>query len=106
MRSAAAALAELYGMTLDEIEYSAEVALEHQLGLTCDPVGGLVQIPCIERNAVGAMRAVNAASLATFLADSRKISFDTVVKAMYETGRDISDKYRETAVGGLAKVYK
>ncbi len=103
---AAAALAELYGMTLDEIEYSAEVALEHQLGLTCDPVGGLVQIPCIERNAVGAMRAVNAASLATFLADSRKISFDTVVKAMYETGRDISDKYRETAVGGLAKVYK
>lgn len=103
---AAAGLAELYGMTLDEIEYSAEVALEHQLGLTCDPVCGLVQIPCIERNAVGAMRAINSVSIATFLADSRKISFDTVVTAMYETGRDISENYRETSVGGLAKVYK
>lgn len=103
---AAAALAELYGMTVEETEYSAEVALEHQLGLTCDPVGGLVQIPCIERNAIGAMRAINAVSLATFLADSRKISFDTVVKAMYETGRDIKEPYRETAVGGLAKAYK
>lgn len=103
---AAAALAELYQMSLDEIEYSAEVALEHQLGLTCDPVNGLVQIPCIERNAVGAMRAINAVSLATFLADSRKISFDTVVKVMYETGKDISEKYRETSVGGLAKIYK
>ena len=103
---AAAGLAELYGMTLDEIEYSAEVALEHQLGLTCDPVNGLVQIPCIERNAVGAMRAINAVSIATFLADSRKVSFDTVVKAMYETGKDISENYRETSIGGLAKVYK
>ena len=103
---AAAALAELYNMTLDEIEYSAEVALEHQLGLTCDPVDGLVQIPCIERNAVGAMRAINAVSLATFLADSRKISFDTVVGAMYETGKDLSDKCRETGAGGLAKVYR
>ena len=103
---AAAALAELYHMTLDEIEYSAEVALEHQLGLTCDPVCGLVQIPCIERNAVGAMRAINAVSLATFLADSRKISFDTVVNVMYETGKDLPEKYRETSVGGLAKIFK
>ena len=103
---AAAGLAELYGMTLDEIEYSAEVALEHQLGLTCDPVNGLVQIPCIERNAVGAMRAINAVSLATFLADSRKVSFDTVVRAMYETGKDMGENYRETSIGGLAKVYK
>ena len=103
---AAAGLAELYGMTLDEIEYSAEVALEHQLGLTCDPVNGLVQIPCIERNAVGALRAINAVSIATFLADSRKVSFDMVVKAMYETGKDISESYRETSIGGLAKVYK
>ena len=101
---AAAGLAELYGMTLDEIEYSAEVALEHHLGLTCDPVCGLVQIPCIERNAVAAMRAINAASLATFLADSRKVSFDAVVKAMYETGRDIPENYRETSIGGLAKL--
>lgn len=103
---AAAGLAELYGMTLDEIEYSAEVALEHHLGLTCDPVCGLVQIPCIERNAVAAMRAINAVSLATFLADSRKVSFDTVVKAMYETGRDLSENYRETAAGGLAKLIR
>lgn len=101
---AAAGLAELYGMTLDEIEYSAEVALEHHLGLTCDPVCGLVQIPCIERNAVASMRAINAASLATFLADSRKVSFDTVVNAMYETGHDLSESYRETATGGLAKL--
>ena len=103
---AAAGLAELYGMTIDEIEYSAEVALEHHLGLTCDPVCGLVQIPCIERNAVGAMRAINAVSIATFLTDSRKISFDTVVVAMYETGRDMSVGYRETSTNGLAKVYK
>lgn len=103
---AAAGLAEMYGMTLDEIEYSAEVALEHHLGLTCDPVGGLVQIPCIERNAVAAMRAINAVSLATFLADSRKISFDTVVRTMYETGLDMCVDYRETSNGGLAKNYK
>ena len=103
---AAAGLAELYGLSLDEIEYSAEVALEHSLGLTCDPVCGLVQIPCIERNAVGAMRAINAVSLANFLTDSRKISFDTVVSVMYETGRDISENYRETSIGGLAKMYR
>lgn len=101
---AAAGLAELYNMSLDEIEYSAEVALEHHLGLTCDPVCGLVQIPCIERNAVAAMRSINAVSLATFLADSRKVSFDTVVRAMYETGHDLSDFYKETAIGGLAKL--
>lgn len=103
---AAAGLAELYGMSLDEIEYSAEVALEHHLGLTCDPVCGLVQIPCIERNAVASMRAINAVRLATFLADSRKVSFDTVVNAMYETGRDLSESYRETSMGGLAKLIK
>lgn len=103
---AAAGLAEMYDMSLDEIEYSAEVALEHHLGLTCDPVGGLVQIPCIERNAVAAMRAINAVSLASFLADSRKIDLDTVISAMYETGRDINENYRETSVGGLAKIYK
>ena len=103
---AAAGLAYLNKMNLEETEYSAEVALEHHLGLTCDPVCGLVQIPCIERNAVGAMRAINAVSLASFLTDTRKISFDTVVKAMYETGLDISENYRETAIGGLAKLYK
>ena len=103
---AAAGLAYLCKMTLDETEYSAEVALEHHLGLTCDPVNGLVQIPCIERNAVGAMRAINAVSLASFLTDSRKISFDTVVTAMYETGKDLLENYRETSNGGLAKLYK
>ena len=103
---ATAALAELRGLTLGQIEYAAEVAMEHHLGLTCDPICGLVQIPCIERNAVAAMRAINAASLAYFLSDSRKISFDLVVQTMYETGKDLRRPYRETAEGGLAKLYK
>ncbi len=103
---AAAALAELFYMGIDQIEYAAEISLEHHLGLTCDPVCGLVQIPCIERNAVAAMRAINALSLANFLSDSRKISFDCVVETMYQTGVDISHIYRETSEGGLAKLYK
>ena len=102
---AAAALAELFEMGLGQIEYAAEVAMEHHLGLTCDPIAGLVQIPCIERNAVAAMRAINALSLANFLADSRKISFDLIVKTMYNTGRDLLNSYRETSAGGLAKYY-
>ena len=102
---AAAALAELFGMGFDQIDYAAEVAMEHHLGLTCDPIGGLVQIPCIERNAVAAMRAINALSLANFLADSHKISFDLVVKTMYNTGSDLPLGYRETSSGGLAKYY-
>jgi L-serine dehydratase len=103
---AAAALAELFEMGIDQIEYAAEVALEHHLGLTCDPVCGLVQIPCIERNAVAAMRAINALSLANFLSGSRKISFDLVVETMYRTGLDLSHLYRETSEGGLAKLYQ
>lgn len=103
---AAAALAELYGMGIDQIEYAAEISLEHHLGLTCDPICGLVQIPCIERNAVAAMRAINALSLANFLSDTRRITFDTVVETMYHTGLDLSRLYRETAEGGLAKTYK
>ncbi len=102
---AAAALAELYEMDIDQIEYASEVAMEHHLGLTCDPVKGLVQIPCIERNAVAAMRAINAVNLANFLAGSRKISFDLVIKTMYETGKDLHNSYRETSEGGLAKLY-
>ena len=90
----------------DQIEYSAEVAMEHHLGLTCDPVEGLVQIPCIERNAVAAMRAINAVSLANFLTNSRQISFDAVVETMYQTGKDINVRYRETSGGGLAKNYR
>ena len=103
---AAAAIAELYGMSLDQQEYAAEVAMEHHLGLTCDPIAGLVQIPCIERNAVAAMRALNAAEIAKFLFGSRKISFDLVIRTMYETGKDLKHSYRETAEGGLAKLYK
>lgn len=102
---ASAALAELFEMGLGQIEYAAEVAMEHHLGLTCDPIGGLVQIPCIERNAVAAMRAINALSLANFLTDSRKISLDMVIKVMYETGKHLLSDYRETASGGLAKHY-
>ncbi len=103
---AAAGLAELLGLSLEQIEYAAEVAMEHHLGLTCDPIHSLVQIPCIERNAVAAMRAINSVSLANFLSGSRKISFDLVVKTMYETGKDMSRSYRETSEGGLAKLYE
>ncbi len=103
---AAAALSELFEMGIDQIEYAAEVAMEHHLGLTCDPVCGLVQIPCIERNAVAAMRAINALSLANFLFASRKVSFDMVVETMYQTGKDLSHLYRETSEGGLAKLYR
>ena len=88
------------------IEYAAEIAMEHHLGLTCDPIRGLVQIPCIERNAVAACRAMNAVTLANFLTNSRKISFDLVVQTMYETGRDLSKIYKETSEGGLAKLYE
>lgn len=102
---AAAALAALHGMGTAQIEAAAEMAMEHSLGLTCDPVNGLVQIPCIERNAVAALRAYNAAALAEVVYDNRKISFDLVTKTMYATGKDLSACYRETADGGLAKLY-
>ena len=101
---AAAALGELFSLDVDKIEYAAEIAIEHHLGLTCDPICGLVQIPCIERNAVAAMRAINAVSLASFLWDSRKISLDKVIKTMKETGQDLHASYRETSEGGLAKI--
>ena len=101
---ASAALAELFNLDIDKIEYAAEIAIEHHLGLTCDPICGLVQIPCIERNAVAAMRAINAVSLSSFLWDSRKISLDKVIQTMKETGRDISSSYKETSEAGLAKI--
>lgn len=103
---AAGAHSELFENTIDNIEYAAEIALEHHLGLTCDPVKGYVQIPCIERNAVAAHRAINASELSFLLMGSRKISFDTVVQTMMETGKDINSSYRETSQGGLAKYYK
>ena len=102
---AAAALAELYGLGLEQVEYAAEMAMEHHLGLTCDPICGLVQIPCIERNAVAAMRAMNACNLAYFLYGTRSASFDIVVKTMYETGLSLSHRYKETSEGGLAGFY-
>ncbi len=103
---AAAGLAALYRLRPEQIEYAAEIAMEHNLGLTCDPILGLVQIPCIERNAVAAMRAVNAVDLSRFLYSTRKISFDEVVDTMYRTGKDMDEKYRETSHGGLAQMYR
>ncbi len=103
---AAAAVCRLFGAPVTQTEYAAEIALEHQLGLTCDPVGGYVQIPCIERNAVASLRALSAAELSRVLTGTRKISFDTVVRTMYETGKDLSARYRETSEGGLAAIYK
>ena len=102
---AAAALAELYKQNLDQVEYAAEVAMEHHLGLTCDPICGLVQIPCIERNAVAAMRAMNACNLSYFLTGSRNISYDMVCRAMRETGVNLDHRFRETSEGGLARLY-
>ncbi len=102
---AAAALAELYEQNLDQVEYAAEVAMEHHLGLTCDPICGLVQIPCIERNAVAAMRAMDACNLSYFLTGSRNISYDMVCRAMHETGINLNHRFRETSEGGLAKIY-
>jgi len=102
---AAAALGQIFGYSIKQIEYAAEVALEHHLGLTCDPICGLVQIPCIERNAVAAMRAINSANLALFLADTRVISYDMVIKTMYETGINMNRRFRETSEGGLARIF-
>ena len=102
---AAAALAELYKQDLDQLEYAAEVAMEHHLGLTCDPICGLVQVPCIERNAVAAMRAMNACNMSYFLTGSRNISYDMVCRAMKETGVNMNHRFRETSEGGLAKLY-
>ena len=102
---AAAALAELYKQELEQVEYAAEVAMEHHLGLTCDPICGLVQIPCIERNAVAALRAMNACNMSYFLTGSRNISYDMVCRAMKETGIHLDHRFRETSQGGLAKLY-
>ena len=101
---AAAALGELFELGIEKIEYAAEIAIEHHLGLTCDPICGLVQIPCIERNAVAAMRAINAVSLASFLWNTRKISLDKVIQTMKETGIDMHKSYKETSEAGLSKI--
>lgn len=99
---AAGALAELMGGTPGQVECAAEIGMEHNLGLTCDPVGGLVQVPCIERNAMGSVKAINAARLALRGSGDHKVSLDKVIKTMWETGNDMKSKYKETARGGLA----
>ena len=97
--------AYIKGFSTDVIENAAEIAMEHHLGLTCDPIYGYVQIPCIERNAVAAIRAIDSANMASLLYKDSKISFDLVVETMYETGKDLGSHYRETSKGGLAKKY-
>ncbi|HTS20250.1 MAG TPA: L-serine ammonia-lyase [Casimicrobiaceae bacterium] len=99
---AAAGLAAVLGGSNAQIENAAEIGIEHHLGMSCDPVGGLVQIPCIERNAMGAVKAINAASLALRGDGTHRVALDTVIKTMYDTGRDMMAKYKETSLGGLA----
>jgi L-serine dehydratase len=99
---AAAGLAAALGGTNEQAENAAEIALEHHLGMTCDPVGGLVQIPCIERNAFGAVKAINAAHLALLGQGTQRVTFDQVVETMRQTGADMAVEYRETSRGGLA----
>lgn len=99
---AAGALTEVMGGSPLQVENAAEIGMEHNLGLTCDPVGGLVQVPCIERNAMGSVKAINAARLALRGDGEHKVSLDKVIKTMWDTGMDMRDKYKETARGGLA----
>lgn len=99
---AAGALTEVMGGTPAQVENAAEIGMEHNLGLTCDPIGGLVQVPCIERNAMGSVKAINAARLALQGDGTHKVSLDKVIKTMWRTGADMSSKYKETARGGLA----
>jgi L-serine dehydratase len=99
---AAAGLTAALGGTPGQIENAAEIGMEHNLGLTCDPIGGLVQIPCIERNAMGAVKAINASRMALRGDGKHKVSLDKVIKTMRDTGRDMQDKYKETSRGGLA----
>ncbi|MGO7201786.1 L-serine ammonia-lyase, iron-sulfur-dependent, subunit alpha, partial [Rhizobium ruizarguesonis] len=99
---AAAGLAAVMGGTPEQIENAAEIALEHHLGMTCDPIAGLVQVPCIERNALGAVKAVTAASLAIKGDGQHFVPLDACIETMRQTGHDMSEKYKETSTGGLA----
>ncbi|MGL4687526.1 MAG: L-serine ammonia-lyase, iron-sulfur-dependent, subunit beta, partial [Fusobacteriaceae bacterium] len=94
----------IMGGSLEQIEYAAEVGLEHHLGLTCDPIGGYVQIPCIERNAVAATRALDSAIYSLYTDGQHTITFDQVVETMSRTGKDLKEEYRETSLGGLARL--
>jgi L-serine dehydratase len=99
---AAAGLAAALGASNEQVENAAEIGMEHNLGLTCDPIGGLVQIPCIERNAMGAVKAINAAYLALSGNGEHHVSLDRVIETMKQTGADMHHKYKETSLGGLA----
>ena len=99
---AAAGLAELLGGSPRRVENAAEIGIEHNLGLTCDPIGGLVQIPCIERNAIAAVKAVNAAKMALYGDGIHRVSLDQAIETMRQTGMDMHSKYKETSLGGLA----
>ena len=103
---AAASASQLFGGSPAQIEYAAEMGLEHHLGMTCDPVCGLVQIPCIERNAYAAARALDSNIYAAFTDGIHRVSFDKVVQVMKQTGHDLPSLYKETSTGGLAKDYK
>ena len=92
----------MLGGTNEQVENAAEIGMEHNLGLTCDPIGGLVQIPCIERNTMGAVKAINAARLALRGDGTHCVPLDRVIETMRQTGRDMMDKYKETSLGGLA----
>lgn len=102
---AAAGLTALRGGSNEQICIAAEIAMEHSLGMTCDPIGGLVQVPCIERNAMGAMKAINASRMALKRNSKSLISLDKVIATMYQTGKDMNKKYRETSLGGLALIH-
>ena len=99
---AAAGLVAALGGTNEQIENAAEIGIEHHLGMTCDPIGGLVQIPCIERNGMGAIKAITAASLALKGDGTHFVSLDNVIETMRQTGADMQVKYKETSLGGLA----
>ena len=103
---AAAAACQLEGGNNRQIEYAAEMGLEHHLGLTCDPVDGLVQIPCIERNALAASRAIDCATYAIASDDDNRVSYDDILATMMQTGKDMNSDYRETAKGGLARFFQ
>jgi L-serine dehydratase len=102
---AAAMLCYIDNDSIDVIECASEIAIEHCLGLTCDPIMGYVQIPCIERNVFASLRAIDCANIAKGIVGQRKISFDMIIKTMYKTGLDLPKKYKETSKGGLAKAY-
>jgi L-serine dehydratase len=99
---AAGGLAAALGGANSQVEYAAEIGMEHNLGMTCDPIGGLVQIPCIERNAMGSVKAINACRIAMRDTDEHKVSLDQVIATMYQTGMDMQSRYKETSLAGLA----